>query len=320
MNSSSNSQRAVTARGADAVAAISGSRLSSSENLPMLSVIAERYALLLPIAARQGSLPPIETTNHSVHTVRYGDAVDALPKSSIAAVINVSELGSQVLIALEGRVARVLLHSMLGGKPETVELERKSFTHIDRRIAVKLMDRLLSALAEAFAPFAKITPKVDNVDVQVQFATVLPRVASATTIKVGMVCESVTGELTVIIPRSALDPIRETLSHAVIEGDTVGGHWFSDLKKGASALPLTVSAVLGTLEFPLSAVLGWRVGTNFELPPMTECSVSLVSGETTIAVGRSGKVNSRMGVLVSEVVTSDNIQLPSADSEKREIE
>lgn len=301
MNSSSNREKIVTARGAEAVAAISGSGLSSSQNLPMLGAIAERYALLLPITARQGALPPIESVSHAVQTLRYGDAIDALPSFCIAAVVNVPELASQILVALEGSVARVFLHSMLGGKPSAVEFDRKTFTHIDRRIAMKLMERLLSAFGEAFAPYVKITPKVESVDAQVQFTTVLPRVASATSIKIGIDCEDTKGELTVVIPRAALDPIRESLSHAAIDNEGVGSHWVSDLKKWTSSVPLNLSAVLGTLEVPLSGVMDWKVGDILTLPPMSSGSVELVSDGVVVAKGRSGKTQNRMGVLVSEV-------------------
>lgn len=302
---SNKTAKKIKAKGAEAIAAISGSSLSSSNNLPMLSSIAERFAILLPIAARKSSLPNVETADHTVTTVRYGEALDALPASCINAVATASELGGQMLIALEGGLARVMIHSMLGGRAHTVENDRKGFTHIDRKIAAKLLERMLDAFAEAFSSVLKITPKIETVDVQAQFATVLPRVVPTTVIRLKLSCEGIEGALIIIIPRSALDPIRESLATVVVDNNTAEGHWLSDIKSGTSEVPLKIDAVLGQLEVPLSDILCWQVGTKLELPPTGASTTQLMSADAVLANGRTGKHKGRMAVLISEVKNSN---------------
>lgn len=307
MNSLSSSKKKIKARGADAIAAISGSSLSSANNLPMLSSIAEKYAILLPIAARKASLPSIETEEHTVHTVRYGEAIDALPPYCINAVATAPELGGQMLVALEGTIARVMIHSWLGGRSNTVELDKKGFTHIDRRISARLMEKMLDAFAEAFSSILKITPRIDNVDVQAQFATVLPRVVPTTVIRVKIICEGAAGTLSIIIPRSALDPVRERLSTVVMDNNTAEGHWLQDIKKGATSVPLKINAVLGTLEMTLQDLLKLKVGSKLELPPTGVNSTVLVSGNAVLATGRTGKSSGRMGVQVHDIKTAGSV-------------
>jgi uncharacterized protein YjgD (DUF1641 family) len=52
-SSSNKTIKAIKARGAAALASISGSALSSANNMPMLSSISERLSILLPLNARQ---------------------------------------------------------------------------------------------------------------------------------------------------------------------------------------------------------------------------------------------------------------------------
>lgn len=293
--------RKVVARGAEVVIAMAGSALSSSDSLPMLGLIAERFALLLPAAARYSSLPALTADGHSVHTERYGTAVDSLVNSSVCAVVNVPELSSQILVSLDNNVARLLLHSMLGGRSSTAELQRKDFTRIDRLICARLMERLVAPLVEAFGMFVKITAKVDTVEVQPQFAAVLPRMAPATVMKIPLQCEGVSGDLSVVVPRAALDPIKDVLSQAT-SGSLFGeGGWLSGAKERASTIPVEVRAVIGSVEVPLGEVLEWRKGMRIELPPPGPASTRLVSGDVTVAYGRAGQLQGRRGVLVAEI-------------------
>lgn len=295
------SVRKVVARGAEVVISMAGSALSSSDSLPMLGMIAERYALLLPAAARFYSLPALTAGAHAVHTERYGSAVDALAHPSVSAVVNVPELGSQILVSLDGGIARIMLHSMLGGRASMAETGRKEFTHIDRMISSRLMERLVAPLTEAFGMFAKITAKVESVEVQPQFTAVLPRMAPATVIRITLECEGVPGTLSVVVPRAALDPIRDVLSQATAGGVFGEGGWLSGAKERTATLPLDIHAVIGSMEVPLGEVVGWRAGTRLELPPSGPTTTRLVSGEVTVAAGRAGQVRGRRGVLVSEV-------------------
>lgn len=294
-------ERKVVARGAEVVIAMAGSALSSSDSLPMLGMIAERYALLLPAAARYCSLPALTVAGHAVHTERYGTAVDALANSSVSAVVNVPELGSQILVSLDGGIARAMLHSMLGGRGSMAEVDRKSFTHIDRMISARLMERLVAPLTEAFGMFVKISAKVDSVEVQPQFTAVLPRMAPATVMRVSLECEGLSGTLSVVVPRAALDPIKEVLSQATAGGLFGEGGWLSGAKERTSTIPMEISAVIGAMDVPLGNVLDWQAGTRLELPPAGSASTRLVSGEVTVALGRAGQVQGRRGVLVSDV-------------------
>jgi len=300
-----NLARNIVARGQEAVAAMSGSALSSSEGIPALANVAERFAMLLPVAARQSSLPVMVASDHSVRTMRYGAAVDELPRTSVSAVAVAPELGAPFLIALDGNLARLLLHSMMGGRPATADTSWKSFTHIDRRISARFMDKLLGALAEAFAPYAKVSPKVETVDAQAPAAAVLPRVSPATVITVSVRAERETGRITVVIPRSALDSVRNALDQAGSGEGAAETGWVSGVRETASGLPLSVEAVLGSTEAPLREVLEWKPGTMIVLQPPGEAGASLVCSGTTVARGKTWQASGRRALLVSGDVIGD---------------
>lgn len=307
--------RKIVAKGQEAIASMSGSALSSSESLPALGVIAERFAMLLPVAARQSSLPLMTADEHSVRTMRYGAAVDELARPSVSAVASAPEFGGQFLIALDGNLARVLLHSMMGGRPSTADTSWKSFTHIDRRISARFLDKLLGALGEAFSPFVKVTPKVETVDAQAPAAAVLPRVTPATVITVSVHVEREAGNVTIVIPRSSLDPVRHALEQAGSGDGGAESGWLAGVRDTASGLPLAVDAVLGGAQVPLREILGWKPGTRIVLPPAGPSSTRLVCSGTTVARGRAGQSAGRRAVLVSGDVIGEEAAEPAMSEE-----
>lgn len=302
MSSSSNkTAKPIKARGAAALASISGSALSSANNMPMLSSISERLSILLPLNARQGTLPPLTVNEHGVQTIRYSDAVASLPSYCVTGVASVPEMRSSIFIAMDGALTKRVIHYMLGGRSENAVNEKSPFTPIDRGIAKSVMERMLMAVAEAFTSVLKITPRIESTDIRPSFATVLSSVTPVTVLKQEVVCDGVEGQVTVIIPRSALDPIRESLSTMAVEVMDSEEHWMNDLRQSASETPMAVDAVIGSLEMPLSAILDWKRGTQLILPPIGHQTTKLVSNERVLAKGRVGRFNGRMGVLINEV-------------------
>jgi len=300
-SSSNKTIKPIKARGAAALASISGSALSSANNMPMLSSISERLSILLPLNARQGTLPPLTVSEHGVQTIRYSEAVASLPSYCVTGVASVPEMRSSIFIAMDGALTKRIIHYMLGGRSENAVNEKSPFTPIDRGIAKSVMERMLMAVAEAFTSVLKITPKIESTDIRPSFATVLSSVTPVTVLKQEVVCDGVEGQVTVIIPRSALDPIRESLSTLAVEVVDSEEHWMNDLRQSASETPMSVDAVIGSLEMPLAAILDWKRGTQLILPPIGHQTTKLVSNERVLAKGRVGRFNGRMGVLINEV-------------------
>lgn len=300
---SSSNEKPIRARGAEALASISGSALSSANNMPMLSSISERLSILLPLTARQGALPALSVEEHGVQTVRYNEAVASLPNYCVTAVASVAEMRSSIFIAVDGMLTKRVVHYMLGGRADTATTEKKPFTTIERSIARSVLDRMLIAVGEAFASVLKITPKIESIDVQPRFATVMSSVTPVTIMRQRVICDDIEGEVIVIIPRAALDPIRERLStlSVSVEVNESEEHWMEGLRESASETPMVVKAVIGTLEVPLSTVLRWGKGTKIVLPPIGQNTTQIVSNDKTLARGRVGTFNGRMGVLVNEI-------------------
>ena len=300
-SSSNNKEKKIKARGADALASISGSALSSANNMPMLSSISERLSILLPLSARQGALPALVVKEHSVGIVRYSDVIASLPSYCVTGVGSVPEMRSSIFIAMDGELTKRMIFHMLGGRPEYFVQDNSAFTQIDRGIAKQLMDRVLVAVADAFSSVLKINPKMESIDIKPGFATVMSSVTPVTVLKQRVSCFDIEGNVLVIIPRSALDPIRETLSTIAVDVGESEEHWLSDLRDSTSEAPLVVDAVIGKLDVPLEQIFEWTAGTLLSLPPIGEDTTMIISNGRVLGNGRVGRFNGRMGVLINDI-------------------
>jgi flagellar motor switch protein FliM len=179
------------------------------------------------------------------------------------------------IIVLESKLAYSLIDSFLGGtdRPYT-KVEGKDFTQIELSIIKRVVVAALDDLEKAWAPVTPMSIHFVRTETNPQFVGIVPPsdIVIATTFSVEL--ENSSGNLSIVIPFSTLEPIRQKLisgfQQEVVETDH---YWVNMMMRHLEETDLNVSVELGSTEISLRQVVELKVGDV--IPLRTDATAEL---------------------------------------------
>ena len=238
----------------------------SLERLPMLRVIFDRVATQCSEALRQIATAPAHVELKEVATGRIAETLDGYA-SGIAAVYHARELDAQILIGLDRPFLFTLVEAMFGGDGSEPSFEdERPLSTIETRIAQLMCEHAANALAAAFTPVAPTTFKFDRVETRMELALVGRRNNHAVTARIELRTMERGGSLFILIPQSALNPIRQNLardlSTDVAQRDP---RWTKHLEAEVGRTTVALRAVIDEPGLTLADVASLQVGQVLKL-------------------------------------------------------
>lgn len=239
----------------------------SVERLPMLNVIFDRMTTYCADALRTMSTSPSYFSLSSVHNGRLGDILEAYEPNAIAAVFYTPEWDSRILVGFDRDFVFTMIEVLFGSDGAEPPLdEERSFTNVEIRVTQALIDRVGKALQMAFATTSEITLKLERIETRMDFAVIGRR--NNMVVCANLLLQSLGrgGELFVVIPHSALNPLRQSLTH-VTSGDVTSSdpNWSRQMKTEIQRTEVELKAVLEERMLTLDEVANLRVGQVIEL-------------------------------------------------------
>jgi flagellar motor switch protein FliM len=239
----------------------------SVERLPMLNVIFDRMATYCVDAFRTMSASPSYFSVSGIHNGRLGDVLEAYEPNAIAAVFHAPEWDSRILVGFDRDFVFTMIEVLFGSDGAEPPLdEERSFTNVEIRVTQALIDRVGKALQMAFAATSEISLKLERIETRMDFAVIGRRNNMAVCANLLLQALGRGGELFVIIPHSALNPLRQSLTH-VVSGDTSSSdpHWSKQMHTEIQRTEVELKAVLEERMLTLDEVANLHVGQMIEL-------------------------------------------------------
>lgn len=276
----------------------------SVDRLPMLNVIFDRMATYCVDALRTLSPSPSYFSLSNIHNGRIGDILEAYEPNAIAAVFHTPEWDSRILVGFDRDFVFTMMEVLFGsdgGEPPTDE--ERSFTNIEIKVSQALLDRASKALQSAFAPISQINLKLERVETRMDFAVIGRRNNMA--VCANLLCQALGrgGEVFVIIPHSALNPLRQNLTH-VAASETVSSdpNWSHQMHTEIQRTEVTLKAVLEERTMQLEEVANLQVGQVIELHATPRTLVRLECNDTLLFWCQLGQTDSRYALRVTDPV------------------
>lgn len=262
------------------------------EPLPMLEVIAERLVLSLTSSFKTLTASVAEAKMRSFKYLSYGDAMAALPRHGLLAICHATPWDDQLIVSMDSDFVFSALELMLGGRAERIvsrPMER-GFTSIERRLGQRLAELVLKDLTEGFRQVTEVTLKVDRMEVNPQFSIIAQPTSPAVLMQIDVVFETSRGKIALLIPYGTIDPIKRALTK-VFYGERLGGDdaWRSHFTDRIEHSTVTLTAQLHERGFPMSEVLGWKVGQTVDLRLADDQPVTMLCAGVEMFHGVMGK-------------------------------
>ncbi len=231
--------------------------------LPQLEVIYEKFMRSFRVSL-SSTLRKIATITHaSTDFLKFGEFVNTLPMPTCMSVLRFNALRGSALFVIESKLAYALVDNFFGGadRPYT-KIEGKDFTPIELSIVRKVVDLAIDDLEAAWASVEKIQASFLRTEINPQFVGIVPPtdVVIASTFDVEL--ENANGTITVVIPYSTIEPIKQKLSTGFqVESDqTDKKMWTAIIRSQLLDTRMNIKVNLGESEMNLNQLMSMKVG------------------------------------------------------------
>ena len=218
----------------------------AKDQLRTLQIIHENFGRLFQTFLSGYLRAPVKTNILTVDQFAYSEFSNAISNPAFLSIIDFKPLSGQILIDISTNVVYSIIDRLLGGDG-TDKQELRPFSEIELSLLENMMNKIMSIIQEAWENVIELKPRLDKIEVNPQFAQIVPPNETIALITMNIEIGSTEGMLNICIPHLVIEPILDKLSTR---------YWFSTAEKD-----LTDEELLAIRE----KILGTRVPVRAEL-------------------------------------------------------
>jgi len=279
----------------------------SLDRLPMLHVIFDRMATYCADNLRHLSASPSYFSLSTIESGRVSDILEIYEANAVAGVFNVPEWDSEILVGFDRDFVFTMVEVLLGadGTEPPVDDER-GFTNIEMRISMAIFEQVGKALQASFSMVSDARFKFERLETRMDFAVIGRRNNLAVFSKFLLQALNRGGEMFVIIPQSALNPMRQTLAR-VLSGDnsTRDPRWTEQIRNEVSRTEVKLRAVLEEREMALGDIADLKIGQVIELQATPRSRVKLEGNDQPLFWCRLGQSDGSYMLRVEDYIDQE---------------
>jgi flagellar motor switch protein FliM len=273
----------------------------SKDQLRTLQAIHENVARVAAARLSARLRTPVSITFAETTQMIYDEYVQGLTLPTELVILAIGELGGPVLMDLDLGLALAAVERMLGGVGR-IPVTRREPTQIEDSLVARIVDDLLAAIAEGWAHLVKLNPRVG----ETAFGPSLLRVAAPSHVVAVLTYEvrlaGQSAPLTLCYPHASLEPIMPRLSatawYAQPDRSSDAGADRAALTAALRGVEIPVSAVLGTVELSVGALLGLQPGDTIRFEERAASPILLSVMDQARAWALPGRVGDRLALRV----------------------
>lgn len=269
------------------------------DKLPVLHAIFERVATSCSESLRQMCVP---ATTFFVNQVKGDNSWDILEnyEDSIAAIFYVPEWDAAILIGVDRKFVFSLLEASYGADGNETPFDSdRPFSTLESRFAKEFLLMVANALQNCFESVGAVTFKLDRVETKVEFTIMGPNDVPVVAAQVLFQVMDNGGRMFILIPQSALYPIRKKLEreHQPISLPN-DPRWTRRMQRGIAQTDVTLQAILEKRIMTLGEVTNFRVGQLLQLRTHAYDLIMLESGTEPLFRAKLGQANDKFIVII----------------------
>lgn len=278
----------------------------SFERLPMLEIIGDRLATLLPLALGEMTQSACEASVTNLDYVPFAQAVSAFPESSLLAVALSPALDGDFLVVMDGPLVISCLDSSLGGEPLGREVRSgDDFTAIECGFGNLLANVVLSELRQAFSVIGDIAPEMDRIETDAEAAAVTQQANLCVSIDLGLKVGAQICRLIVVFPYDAFEPIRPQLSKIYFgERGDEESPWRDTLIRQIKSATVELEVVLSETQISMQQFMKMKPGDQIGLTTTEESEIVIFCSGTPLFTCVTGTKNN--GVAAVQITNEIN--------------
>lgn len=248
------------------------------DKLPVLHSIFERVAIACTEGMRQFCAAP---TTFFVNSLQAANAWDVLENNedSVAVIYTAPEWDARFLIGVDRRFIFSLIEAVYGGDNSEGTYESDHpFSALEVRLAREVCQMAVESLRSSFVPVAPMSYRIERIESKLEFTVLGQRDFPCVVAQVLFQVMDRGGKLFVLIPQSALYPLRQRLERETApEEASHDPRWAQLMQDGIARTDVDLRATVPGPTLTLGALASLQPGQILELQHTANSLVLLES-------------------------------------------
>lgn len=271
--------------------------------MPVLEMINDRFSRLMRSSLTSSLRKPVGVTIVSNEMMKFGDFLRTLPVPTSLHIFRMEPLRGNIIVVLESKLVFCLVDIFFGGSgAETFKVEGREFTSIENRLVKKIVKVMTHDLEEAWKNVQPVSLHLVRSEVNPQFATIVSSDDIVVTISFELEMENSTGKVTLCIPYSSLEPVKDKLQGAVqseqLETDSI---WATKFRKQLRKVPVEIAVELGKAVVTGRELLHLNVGDVIQLDTYSKDKLKVKVEGVTKFMGYPGYYKGSQALQISNI-------------------
>lgn len=234
----------------------------------------------------------IEVKVRSAEQLTYAEFTYSLPSPTSFSLLSASPLDGQICLEISPLIIYPIIDRMLGGSNAELYIPQRPLTQIEQRLANRIIERALEALAEAWANIAEVTFEVVQSESNPQLVQIVAPNEVVVVISFEVKMGNRSGSMSLCIPFNVIEPVMNRLTtqdwgsyRKREEQEQYRGSLIENLDEAK----LKMRAYLGQTTITVKELLDLQVGDVIKVPKEADRDLILqVEGKSKYA-GKIGQ-------------------------------
>jgi len=235
---------------------------------------------------------------------KFGEFIKTLPVPSSLHVFRMEPLRGHAILVLESKLIFTLLEVFFGGSGKTAfGIEGRDFTAIESQIIQKVVMMIFADLEKAWNAVHPLTFQYVRSEINPQFVSIVPPSDIVINITFGVELDQFTGMVTLCIPYSIIEPIKNKL-YSGYQSDQleVDRSWIRRFLDRLINTEIEVKVEMGKHQIMVQDLLQLKVGDILALgKDVTEPLVVEVQGIPKF-LGKAGVCGENKAIQIEEKI------------------
>lgn len=275
--------------------------------MPTLGIINERFIGFLKSSLSAATRSVIDVNILDFESVKFGEFTRSIPLPTSLNIFKMEPLRGFALLILEGSLVFSFVDTFFGGKfVSSIRLEGKSFTSIEVKIVGKIVKIILNDFQHAWSDVYKLKMVFSRTEVDPQFAGIASPTEMVIQIRFNVELENSAGVMTICMPYSTLEPIREKLRFR-FQGEKleIDETWKEFLEERIKKMTVSLNCTLGTTRLSGRELLEMKVDDVIQLDQKTSDPIIIGVEGVSKFKGYPGTCGNKKAIRISQRISKE---------------
>lgn len=235
--------------------------------LPTLGVINDRFAANFRDSLGGMLRKSVDVECDPVDMVKFEEFRGSLPVPTSLHVFRMDPLGGQALLVFDGHFVFSLIEYYFGGRGRaSAKIEGRDFTQIENAMIGKVVSQCLQDLSGAWEKVFSVDIVYLRSEVNPEFAGIVLPGDSVIVAKFKVDIEGVGGGVSLCIPYSTIEPVRDRLSGGIQRDHLrADAKWRQGLRGRIRETTVDIVVQLGSTQVTAERLLQFKLGDVIQL-------------------------------------------------------